>query len=146
MLYLKNGEWALSPFKVKYEQHGEALEQFTHDKQWWIDFAAKWDHTEIIEFEDTSFTVEQKARLEEVKNIDEGFEYYAAQYVLDGTFPDELEDDEERMKNHPLQLLQLEKENTSQGQTITETELESMRHGQKLTDFEIKFMLLEGKA
>lgn len=145
MLYLKNGEWALCPYKVKYEQRGEVLEQYTEDKQWWNDFAAKWDHTEIIEFEETSFTDEQKARLEEVKNVAEGFESYVAQYVLDGTFPDELEDEEERMKNHPLRMLQLEKENTSQGQTITETELESMRHGQKLTDFELRIMIMEGK-
>ncbi len=144
MLYLENGEWVLAPYKVKYKQRGEVLEQYTHDKQWWTDFAAKWEHTEILEFEETSFTDEQKARLEEVKNVKEGFESYVAQYVLDGTFPDELEDEKERLKNHPLRLLQLEKENSRQGQTITETELESMRHGQKITDFELKFMLLEG--
>lgn len=145
MLYLKNGEWALSPFKVKYKQHGETSEQYTDDKQWWKDFAAKWEHTEIIKFKDVTYSKEQKARLVDVQNVKEGYEYYAAQYVLDGTFPDEMEDDEERMKNHPLRMIQIKKENTSQGQSITESEIESMKQGQKQTDFDLRLMLLEAK-
>lgn len=142
MLYIKNGEWALSPFKVKYKQHGEALEQFTHDKQWWNDFAAKWEHSEILEFEDVSYSEEQKARLEEVQGIGEGFEYYAARYVLDGTFPDQLEG-EERLLDHPLQLVQRRVEDQSLGQAITQSELEGMMQGQKQSDLEIRVLMLE---
>lgn len=145
MLYLKNGEWALSPFKVKYKQSNETLEQYTDDKQWWNSFAEKWNHTEIVEFEDVTYSDRQKARLEEIQGTDEGFEYYAGKYVLDGTFPDEFEDAEERMKIHPFRTLQNEKENVSQGQSMTETELESMKQGQKQSDFEIRLMIMEAK-
>lgn len=145
MLYLKHGEWALSPLKVKYKQHGEVLEQYTNDKQWWLDFAEKWDHTEIIEFKEATYSDEQRARLEEVKDVEEGFEYYAARYALDGIYPNELEVEEERLKKHPLRVLQLQNENVSQGQTITESELESMKQGQAQSDFEIRLMLMEAK-
>lgn len=142
MLYLKNGEWTLCPYKVIYEQHGETLEQYAHDKQWWLDFADKWAQTEIIEFVEVTYTDEQKARLEEVKNIDEGFEYYASRYVEDGLFPDELEA-EDRLKGHPLKMLQLQKENEKQGQTLTEAEIGSMMQGQQLTEAEIRLLDLE---
>ncbi|HLR58926.1 MAG TPA: hypothetical protein VK094_00410 [Pseudogracilibacillus sp.] len=122
MLYQKNGEWALSPYKVKYRQHGEECEKYTHDKKWWKDFAAKWDHTEILEFEDVTYSDEQKARLEEVKDVKEGFEYYAARYVLDGKFPNQLEP-EERLEDHPLRVLQLEKENKQLGQVTTDLDI-----------------------
>lgn len=122
VLYLKNGSWALSPLKVIYTQHGETLEQYTHDKQWWLDFAAKWGHTEIIEFVDVSYSEEQIARLAEVQETEEGFEYYATQYVLDGVFPDQLEG-EEKMVNHPFKTLQLEKENKDLGQLTTDLDL-----------------------
>jgi len=143
MLYLKNGEWALCPHKVKYEQRGKVLEQYTHDKKWWIDFADKWDHTKIIEFTEITYTDEQLARLTEIQHIKEGFEYYAACYVLENKFPNELENEEERMDHHPLKSLQIQKENISQGQTITEAEIENMKQGQKQTDFELRLLALE---
>lgn len=122
MLYRKNGSWALPPFKVIYKQHGETIEQYSHDKQWWLDFAEKWDHTEIIEFVDVTYTDEQKARLAEVQNTEEGFEYYAARYVFDGVFPNQLEG-EEKMEDHPFRVLQLEKENKQLGQLATDLDL-----------------------
>src|SRR5699024_5431612 len=145
MLCRENGEWALCPFKVTYKQHGEILERYTDDKQWWIDFAAKWDHTEVIVIEDAVCTEEQKARLEEVKDVAEGFEYYASRYVENGTFPNEL-DAEERMKDHPLKNLQLQKENEKQGQTLTDTEIGSMEQGQQLTEVELRLLELEVKG
>jgi hypothetical protein len=123
MLEFKNGSWALPPFKVIYKQHGETLEQYTHDKQWWIDFAAQWEHTEILEFVDVTYTEVQLERLEEVQDItSEGFEYYAARYVLDGIFPDQLEG-EEKIKHHPFKTLQLEKGNKELGQLATDLDI-----------------------
>lgn len=122
MLYLKNGSWALSPFKVIYTQHGQTLEQYTHDKQWWLDFAAKWDHTEIVEIVDVTYSEEQMARLAQVQDTKEGFEYYAARYVIEGIFPDQLEG-EEKLENHPFKMLQLEKENKDLGQLATDLDL-----------------------
>ncbi len=145
VLYLKNGEWALSPYKVIYKQHGETLEQYAHDKQWWLDFAAKWDHTEIIEFVEVEYSTEQIERLEEVKLTEEGFEYYAGRYVLEGLFPDELEEDEQ-MKDHPFQLLQRKKEDEILGQSVTQTDIETMLQGQKQTELEIRVMMLETGA
>lgn len=139
MLYIEDGKWALCPYKVIYEQHGEALEQYTHDKNWWNDFADKWEHTEIIEFKEVEYTTEQKDRLKEISHLGEGFGYLASQYVLNGSFPDELED-EERLDNHPLQNLQRKKENEDLGQMGTKSELEDMDQGQKLTDLELQMM------
>lgn len=122
MLYRKNGRWALPPFKVIYKQHGETIEQLTHDKQWWLDFAEKWDHTEILEFVDVDYSEEQIARLAEVQNTEEGFEYYATRYVIDGLFPNQLEG-EEKLLNHPFRTLQLEKENKQLGQLATDLDI-----------------------
>lgn len=122
MLYLKNGSWALPPFKVTYKQQGETLEQYTHDKQWWLDFAEHWEHTEILEFVDVTYSPGQLARLAEVQDTKEGFEYYAARYVLDGVFPNQLEG-EEKLENHPFKMLQLEKENKHLGQLATDLDI-----------------------
>ena len=112
MLYRNGNQWDLCPYKVRYTQYGEVLEQYTHDKQWWIDFAEKWEHTNIIEFIDMKYTDEQKARLEEIKNIPEGFGVICSDYVKDGSFPTDWAD-------HPLQLIQLRKENTSLKEDIS---------------------------
>lgn len=122
MLYREEGKWKLAPFKVIYKQHGQTLEQYTHNKKWWEDFAAKWDHTEIIEFVELNHSAEQLARLEEVQEVEEGFEYYAGRYVIDGVFPDEL-DEEERMLHHPLKTIQLAKENKELGQLATDLDI-----------------------
>lgn len=145
MLYLENGEWALPPYKVIYKQHGETLEKYTHDKKWWNEFAEKWDHTEIVEFEDVTYSGEQTARLEEVKGTKEGFEYFAYRYVVDGLFPNELEDEEEQLTNHPFKTLELEKVDEKQGQKQTDTDIKSMLQGQKQSDFEIRLLTMEAK-
>lgn len=142
MLYLENGKWALPPFKVNYKQHGEDYEKYTHDKKWWKDLAAKWDHTEIIEFESVTYSKEQKERLKEVEDTKEGFEYYAYRYVIDGLFPSELED-EERLMNHPFKVLELKKVDEEQGQKQTDSDIRSMLQGQKQSDFEIRLMIME---
>lgn len=145
MLYRKNGEWALCPYIVKYEQRGKVHEQYTHDKRWWKDLEELHDHTEIIEFKDAEHTDEQKGRLEEVKNLGEGFGFIAEQYVKNDLFPDELEG-EEKMINHPLKGLQRQKENEKQGQLLTEMELASIEQGQKQTDIELRLLMLEVEA
>lgn len=94
--------WELCPYKVKFIQHGEPLEQYTDDKEWWEEFALLWDHTEIISFEDVIYTEEQMKRFEEIMNIPSGFPSTVSNYVKDGTFPEGME--------HPLRNLQLAKD------------------------------------
>ena len=107
MVYFKNNQWHICKEKVKYIQHGKEFEQYVgsegHD--WWIDFADKWEHTEIIEFIPVKPTAEQLQRLEEVNslNIPEGFSELVENYVVNAVFPDGV--------NHPLRDLQIKKEN-----------------------------------
>ena len=136
MLYRNQGrEWAICLYKVKYIQHGEELEQYTHDKQWWIDFADRWEHTEIVEFIDVAATDEQLARLEEIKHIPDGFGYECSQYVEFGVFPEGI--------NHPLKTLQTTKENEQQGVSISEREINEIMQGMQISDLEIQLLELQ---
>ena len=146
MLYRKGGEWALCPFLVVYTQHGQEIEQYTHDKQWWLDFAEEWDHTEIQEFQNVEWSDEEKARLEDIKHIPEGFFSDCATYVKTGLFPDEVEveDEEEdggRQNNHPLQLLQRKKEAERLGIEVSEREINEIMQGIQLSEIEIKLLM-----
>ena len=84
------------PHKVKYIQHGETIEQWAlPDKQWWIDFADKWEHTEIIEFTESELTEGQIQRFEEISNdILEGFKEDYIHYIFHGLFPEKEPDQE----------------------------------------------------
>ena len=92
-------------------------------KQWWLDFAAKWDHTEIIEFVPAEATAEQQARLEEINQlrIPDGFGSMLTGYVQDGAFPEGLA--------HPLRQLQIAKEQERQDQDIADAFYELMKVG-----------------
>lgn len=103
MLYRESNEWKLCPYVVKYIQNGEELEEFTHNKQWWIDFSSKWGNIEILSFIEAQYSLDQLDRLEEIKNMDEGFIEECKNYVNTGIFPEG--------NRHPLKTLQLEKEN-----------------------------------
>ncbi len=109
MLIKKGNRFELYPHKVRYMQHGKEIEQWAlPNKEWWIDFAEKWEHTEIIEFTEIELTEEQAKRAEEIENIrlDEGFREMCIEYILDGVFPVGIE--------HPLRQLQIKKEQTEQ--------------------------------
>ena len=105
-MLVKNGsKLKLYPWKVKYIQHGEEVEQWAlPNKEWWIDFAEKWENTEIIEFVEMNLTGEQLARAREIEQliIDEGHRDICIDYILDGVFPEGI--------NHPLRNLQLQRE------------------------------------
>ena len=90
---------------VRYRQHEQEIEQWAiPNKQWWIDFAEKWENTEIIEFVEMNLTGEQLARAREIEQliIDEGHRDICIDYILDGVFPEGI--------NHPLRNLQLQRE------------------------------------
>lgn len=103
MLYRDGNKWSLSPYKVKYIQNGETLEKYTNNKQWWVDFAQQWEHTQIVEFTDVIYTNEQLNRLKEIEDIADGFGDICGNYVEFGVFPFST--------THKLRGLQLEKEN-----------------------------------
>jgi len=109
MLIADGGYLKLYPWKVRYRQHGQEIEQWAlPDKEWWIDFAVKWDHTEILEFIEVELNEEQQARAEEIEElrIDEGFKEICIEYILNGVFPAGVA--------HPLRQLQIMKEQTEQ--------------------------------
>lgn len=101
----KEGEYLkLYPWKVKYTQHGIEYEQWAlPSKEWWTDFADKWEHTEIVEFVEVELTNEQLARAEEIEQlrIDEGYRDICIDYILHSQFPEG--------PDHPLRQLQLQK-------------------------------------
>ena len=91
-MLIKDGNYfRLYPWKVRYRQHGQEIEQWAlPSKEWWIDFAAKWEHTEIIEFTEVELNEEQLARYEQVKHdIPEVFREVCVEYILNGKFPDD---------------------------------------------------------
>ena len=71
MVYKQNNELKLATTKVKYIQHSEEFEQAIGEEgiKWWEDFAEKWEHTEIVGFEDIVYSQEILDRFEEVRNL-----------------------------------------------------------------------------
>ncbi|MCC5911305.1 MAG: hypothetical protein JJT76_12790 [Clostridiaceae bacterium] len=135
MLYRKDDQWALCPYKVKYVQNEEELEAYTHDKQWWLNFAEKWDHTEILEFQDAEYTEEQLARLEEIRHYNKALMDECRAYAEEGTFPEGLE--------HPLRALQLQKENERLGVELSEREINEIIQGMQISEIEIELLELK---
>lgn len=91
MIFKNNGLLELPKLKVKYTKSNETIEQFITEegKQWWLDFDAKWDDIEIIEFIDVSYTQDQLDRFEEIKGINTN-EEALNEYVMNGTLDDKL--------------------------------------------------------
>lgn len=119
MVYFKNNQWHICKEKVKYIQHGETITQYVgsegHD--WWVDFADKWEHTEIIEFIPVKPTAEQLQRLEEVNElrIPDGYGTLVENYVINNEFPKGL--------NHPLRGLQFKKENITLSNYVLDVDM-----------------------
>ena len=139
MVFYKNGRWHLCNEKVKYMQNGKEIEQYVgsegHD--WWIDFADKWEHTEIIQFIPVEPTQEQLDRLEEINelNIPDGFGSMLSNYVENGTFPEGV--------SNPLRNLQAYKENIQQGIELSEREIQEIIQGRQISDLEIQLLELQ---
>lgn len=92
MVYKDKEGLKLSKKKVVYTQHGEQMEAFvtTDGVEWWVAFADKWDHTQIIEIVDIEYTPEQLVRFEEVKDM-EVAETVLNDYIEVGLIGDGLE-------------------------------------------------------
>ena len=118
MLVRKGNHFELYPHKVKYTQHGETIEQWAlPNKQWWIDFADKWEHTTIIEFTEVHLTQEQLSRFEDVKTgIPESYASSCIDYILDGSFPEGI--------THPLRELQIYNQQVEQDEILLENTVE----------------------
>ncbi len=82
--------WKLAEHTVRYTQNGEEIEQVVGEegREWWLDFAEKWEHTQIVEFTDLHYTAEQLTRLEEIQSIGEGYMEACSDYVLNGNISD----------------------------------------------------------
>lgn len=121
MLKKVGSGFELYPYKVKYTQRGEELEQWAlPSTEWWDDFASKWSHTEIVQFTEITITPEQQARFDEVNElgISEGFEEVLVDYILEGVFPVGVK--------HPLRDLQVQKENESLKDTVDKLIIQSL--------------------
>ncbi len=106
-MLIKDGDcFRLYPWKVRYRQHGQEIEQWAlPSKEWWTDFADRWEHTEILEFIEVELTEEQLARFEEIKDMPEDFMEMYIEYILTGNISNEVE----LPTNHPFQIIKLRK-------------------------------------
>ncbi len=115
-MLIKDGDcFRLYPWKIRYRQHGQEIEQWAlPNKQWWTDFAAKWEHTEILEFIEVELTEAQLERAAEIEAmpLDEGYRSMAIEYILHGVFPEGV--------THPLRSLQIYKEQQRQDKDIAD--------------------------
>jgi hypothetical protein len=94
MLHHNGNHLELVPLKVRYLQHGEEIEQWAlPNRQWWEDFAERWDHTTILEFIEIELTPEQMARYEQVKHMPDGWIDQYTDYILEGKYPEPVEID-----------------------------------------------------
>jgi len=138
MLVKASNKFQLYPWKVKYIQRGEEYEQWAlPNKEWWEDFANKWEHTEIVEFIEVELTEEQQARVAEIEELpmSEAFRGICIDYILNGVFPEGI--------NHPLRDLQIQKENQEQGIDLSEREIQEIIQGQEISDLDIRILMLE---
>lgn len=110
MLSRKDNQFELCPYKVRYTQHGEEIEQWAlPNKEWWIDFEQRWEHTEIIEFTELELSDEQLARFEEIKYMPEDFTHIYEEYVLSGG----TSNDVKIPTHHPFQTIRLQAANNA---------------------------------
>lgn len=117
VIYYKDGRWNLNPYLVKYNQHGENLEKYTEDKEWWLDFEEKWDHTEVLEFVDVEYTTEQKERFKQIEHLPEDFGKTYSDYVKDGSFNDDMP------SQHPFNLIRMKYEQSSRDNYMLEIDM-----------------------
>lgn len=88
MLYIENDKFVLSSTRVRYIQHGEEIEQYVTIEgiEWWKKFEEMWDHTEIIEFTEVQYSINELNRLKDIEDkIGLGIDM-AEKYVKEGSF------------------------------------------------------------
>lgn len=108
MLQRGISQWQLYPHRVKYSQHDETVEQYAlPNKKWWIDFADKWEHAQIIEFTEVKLNEAQLTRFDEIKDMPEDFMYVYVEYVLTGSTSDGFD----LPTKHPFNIIRLRKVN-----------------------------------
>lgn len=88
MIAYKNGQWKLCPYLIKYTQYGVQQESYALDKNWWLDFAEKWDHTIIDEIIDVTATSEQLERYNQIRDMPDDFGNIYTEYVQSGDLPE----------------------------------------------------------
>jgi hypothetical protein len=103
-LLIKTREgWDLAENSVIYLENEVQKEKVVGEegKEWWAEYAEKWDNISIIEFTELHYEAEQLSRLQEIQKIKTHHEA-CEDYVLSGTLPD----------IEPFKVLKLQKENT----------------------------------
>lgn len=135
MIYRRSNQWVLYPYKVKYIQNNEEFEQWAlPNKDWWIDFADKWEHTSIVEFIDVELSSEQLERYYEIQFMPEDFHNEYINYIETGVVLNNIPE------NHPLRLLKLKQENRQQGVELSEREIREILQGREISDLEIRLL------
>lgn len=87
MIYRKEDEFKLMPYKVTFVQNGEEQTNHTVEKTTWLGYE-ELGHISNVSFEVVQYTPEQLARLEEVKNFPESEFQYIEEYVIEGDIPE----------------------------------------------------------
>ena len=89
MLYYENKQFNICPFIAYYTTYGEKKLKYTNSKKWWADFINKWWHHEGLTFKPVNPTEAQKARLDEINELEipEGFQSGSSGYVETGLLP-----------------------------------------------------------
>lgn len=139
MLKRRGRAWELYPYRVKGLRYGEEFEQWAlPDKEWWEYTEKSHDFLELTGFDEIEVTPDTEKRFEEIKNMPEDFHGLYIDYVMTGSISEELT----LPKDHPFNVVRLQKQDESQGQDIIDGKIEAMEQGQKLSDIELKLIEL----
>lgn len=93
-----------------------------------------YDYKDLV-YEEITLTDEQLARYAECRNLPSHAIRDCNKYVLDGTFPQEID--------HELRKLQLSKENALLGQQVSEGEINEIMMGVMVSDLEIQLLEMQ---
>lgn len=135
MIVYNKKTWRLCPCLVKYTQYGERLESYAFDKQWWIDFSEKWEHTTIDEIVGITHTDEQISRYNQIRDMPEDFGSVYSEYVKTGEF-----NVDGIPTTHKFNMLRLETEAMVLGISVSEREINEIMLGLQVSDLEIRLM------
>lgn len=142
MLNRKGKKWVLYPHKVFYTDNGEGVEQWaTPSKEWWTETEIKHSRIEIEKFEEVELSKEKIDRYEEIKDMPDDHKSIYEEYILTG----DTSNDQKIPKLHPFNILRLNQEDSSLGQSVTDSELQSIQQGQEITDMDLRITVLEAE-
>ena len=86
----QDNEWGLFTHKVEYVENGTEQVAYTNDPSWYQTFEQMHSNFNVVNITEVTYTSEQLARLEEIKNMSIT-DTVANDYVIEGIHGDGLE-------------------------------------------------------